>query len=161
MSGPRAESLNGVDVARLVETIGAIKQDRELAKFRFRATNTWLGGGHSQTSIRGCWELAERTRRARPLVLDGDEPPVLLGANKGPNAVEAVLRALASWLAVGIAYNAAVQGIEFRALEFDLEGELDLHGFLGCRGTCGPATRRYASRVASTVTRRTTSSTSW
>ena len=36
--------------------------------------------------------------------------PVLLGANQGPNAVEAVLHALASCLA---------------------DGQLDLHGFLG------------------------------
>jgi uncharacterized OsmC-like protein len=42
-----------------------------------------------------------------------------------------VLHALASCLAVGTAYNAAAQGIEIRSLRFDLEGELDLHGFLG------------------------------
>ncbi|MPY84493.1 MAG: OsmC family peroxiredoxin [Actinophytocola sp.] len=30
-----------------------------------------------------------------------------------------------------MSYNAAAQGIELRGLEFDLEGELDLHGFLG------------------------------
>jgi uncharacterized OsmC-like protein len=42
-----------------------------------------------------------------------------------------VLHALASCLAVGTAYNAAAQGIEIRSLRLDLEGELDLHGFLG------------------------------
>ncbi|GIW04369.1 MAG: hypothetical protein KatS3mg059_0989 [Thermomicrobiales bacterium] len=56
---------------------------------------------------------------------------MLLGTNAGPNAVEAVLHALASCLAVGFIYNAAAQGITVDALDFRLEGDLDLRGFLG------------------------------
>jgi uncharacterized OsmC-like protein len=67
--------------------------------------------------------------------MEGDEPPVLLGQNAGPNAVEAVLHALASCLAVGFVYNAAAQGIRVEALSFDLEGELDLRAFLGLTDT--------------------------
>ena len=55
----------------------------------------------------------------------------MLGQNAGPNAVEAVLHALASCLAVGFIYNAAAQGIKVDQLEFDIEGDLDLHAFLG------------------------------
>lgn len=44
---------NGVDVTRLVETVGAIQSDPTLAAFRFRATNTWLSGGHFRTAIKG------------------------------------------------------------------------------------------------------------
>lgn len=125
-------TINGVNVDQLVETIGLIEKDPGLATFRFRATNAWLGGGHSRTSIQGFWGAGqEDATREQPFVLEGDEPPVLLGANHGPNAVEAVLHALASCIAVGVAYNAAAQGIEIRSLEIDLEGELDLHGFLG------------------------------
>lgn len=132
MSTTTQEAPNGVNVAQLTETVGAIHTDPKLAAFRFRATNTWLGGGHSRTTIQGFWGAGqEDASRAQPFVLEGDEPPVLLGSNNAPNAVEAVLHALASCLAVGVAYNAAVQGIEIRSLEFDLEGELDLHGFLG------------------------------
>jgi uncharacterized OsmC-like protein len=64
-------------------------------------------------------------------VLEGDEPPVLLGNNAGPNAVEAVLHALAACLSVGFIYNAAAQGIHVQSLSFRLEGDIDLHGFLG------------------------------
>ena len=56
---------------------------------------------------------------------------MLLGENHAPNAVEAVLHALASCLSVGFAYNAAAQGIKVEKLEFELEGDIDLHGFLG------------------------------
>lgn len=123
---------NGVDLTQLTQTVGAIQADPRLAQFRFRAHNTWLDGGHSRTSIQGFWGAgAEDTSRTEPFLVDGDEPPVLLGANHAPNAVEAVLHALASCLAVGMAYNAAAKGINLRSLELDLEGELDLHGFLG------------------------------
>lgn len=123
---------NGVDVTQLVQTVEAITADPSLAAFRFRASNTWLGGGHSRTSIGGFYGAGtEDSSREKPFVLEGDEPPVLLGENTAPNAVEAILHALGSCLAVGISYNAAAKGIELRGLEFDLEGELDLHGFLG------------------------------
>ena len=132
MSATTQDTLNGVNVTQLVETVGAIQSEPGLAAFRFRAHNSWLGGGRSRTTIGAFWGAGqEDTSRETPFSLDGDEPPVLLGANQAPNAVEAVLHALASCLAVGFAYNAAAQGIEVRSLEFDLEGELDLHGFLG------------------------------
>lgn len=132
MSTTAGHTANGVNVTQLVETIDAIKADPKLATFRFRATNTWLEGGHSRTAIQGFWGAGQEDgSRSRPFHVEGDEPPVLLGGDQAPNAVESVLHALASCLAVGVAYNAAAQGIPVRNLEFDLEGELDLHGFLG------------------------------
>jgi uncharacterized OsmC-like protein len=123
---------NGVNIDQLVATINAIKDDPTLAQFRFRATNEWVNGGHSRTKIQSFYGAgAEDATRSQPFTFEGDEPPVLLGSNAGPNAVEAVLHALASCLAVGFVYNAAAQGIRVDSLEFDLEGEIDLHGFLG------------------------------
>ncbi len=127
-----ATTANGVDVAQLQETVGAIQQDPSLAEFRFRAHNRWEHGGHSRTEIRSFYGAGqEDDSRTQTFVIEGDEPPVLLGGNQAPNAVEAVLHALASCLAVGFAYNAAAKGIEVRDLEFELEGDLNLHGFLG------------------------------
>lgn len=124
--------LNGVNLDQLIGTVKAIQETPELARFQFRARNEWISGGHSRTEIRGFYGAnSEDTSRARPFILAGDEPPVLLGSNQGPNAVEAILHALASCLAVGFVYNAAAQGISVESLEFDLEGDLDLHGFLG------------------------------
>lgn len=124
--------VNGVNVTQLLGTIEAIKADPEIARFTFRARTRWASGGHSRTSIQGFFGAkAEDSSRAAAFVLEGDEPPVLLGENHGPNAVEAVLHALASCLAVGFSYNAAAMGIPVKKLELDLEGSLDLHGFLG------------------------------
>jgi len=124
--------VNGVNVDQLVGTINAIKGNPDLARFKFRAETEWIGGGHSRTRIQSFYGAgAEDTSRSKPFVLEGDEPPVLLGQNAGPNAVEAVLHALASCLSVGFVYNAAAQGIQVDSLEFKLEGDLDLHAFLG------------------------------
>lgn len=115
-----------------METINHIDENPELANFQFRATNEWVDGARSRTTITDFYGAGqEDTSRTEPFVMEGDEPPVLLGDNTAPNAVEAVLHALASCLATGVAYNAAARGIEIDSLEFDLEGELDLHAFLG------------------------------
>lgn len=127
-----ATQTNGVNVDQLVGTVQAIQENPDLAQFQFRATNAWVNGGHSRTTIRGFYGAgSEDTSRPETFVLEGDEPPVLLGNNIAPNAVEVVLHALASCLAVGFIYNAAAKGIQVEELEFDLEGNMDLHGFLG------------------------------
>lgn len=131
--------INGVDVERLVGTVGAIKANPELAKFNFRAQTKWMGGGHSRTSIQHFYGAgAADTSRVQPFVLEGDEPPVLLGQNAGPNAVEAILHALASCLAVGFIYNASARGIKVEQLDFSLQGDLDLHAFLGLGDSTRP-----------------------
>jgi len=124
--------VNGVNVDQLVATVQAIQEKPEIARFQFRAQNEWIDGGHSRTTIQGFYGAGQEDEsRSQPFVLEGDEPPVLLGGNAGPNAVEAILHALASCLAVGFVYNAAAQGITVESLNFDLEGDLDLQAFLG------------------------------
>ncbi len=143
-------SLNGVNVDQLVQTVEAIKADPGLARFTFRAANEWVGGGRCRTRVQGFYGAGqEDTSRTRPFVLEGDEPPVLLGTNAGPNAVETVLHALASCLAVGFVYNAAARGIRVESLEFTLDGDVDLHGFLGLSDRVRPGYQgiRVAYRV--------------
>jgi len=56
---------------------------------------------------------------------------VLLGADEHANPVEYVLHALAGCLTTTMAYHAAARGIVVDAVESQLEGDLDLRGFLG------------------------------
>jgi uncharacterized OsmC-like protein len=124
--------LNGVDIDQLVGTINAVKEQPDMAKFRFRANNKWVDGAHSRTSIKSFYGAGrEDDSRSRPFMMESDEPPVLLGENNGPNAVESVLHALASCISVGFIYNAAAQNIRVDDLEMELEGDIDLHAFLG------------------------------
>lgn len=136
------EKLNNVDLAQLSATIDAVRDDPGMAEFKFRAKNEWLGGAHSRTRIQGFWGAnQEDETRTEPFRIEGDEPEVLLGSDEAPNAVEAVLHALGSCLAVGFAYNAAAQGIEVESLEMDIEGDLDLRGFLGMSEDVRPGYR--------------------
>ena len=126
------QSLNGVNVDQLKNTVEAIKEQPDIAKFQFRANTQWLEGGHSRTEIQSFYGAGkEDDSREQPFVLESDEPPVILGGNQGPNAVESVLHALASCISVGFAYNAAAQGIKVDELELNVEGDIDLQGFLG------------------------------
>lgn len=143
---------NGVDLEKLTGTVEAVKASPALARFTFRAHNRWVRGAHSKTTIQGFYGTGkEDTSRKVPFVLEGDEPPVLLGDDAGPNAVEAVLHALASCLVVGFVYNAAARGIGIDSLELDLEGDLDLQGFLGLSKSVRPGYEgiRVVCRVGS------------
>ena len=123
--------VNGVDVNQLVATIDAVKENPELAQFRFRSKSRWEGGARSTTTFDSFYGVGSERQQACTQTLAGDEPAVLLGGDTAPNAVETVLAGLASCLAVGNAYNAAAQGIELDEVAFQLEGDLDLHAFLG------------------------------
>ena len=123
---------NGVNVTGVFEVIDAVKSDPELAQFKFRASNTWIDGGHNRSTIKsfyGC--KMEDSSRDTPFVLDADEPPVLLGQDTGANPVEYVLHALAACLTTSMVYHAAARGIEIEAVDSTLEGDIDLRGFLG------------------------------
>lgn len=130
-----ATSRNGIDVEGLLATIDAVKADPTLGNFTFRATSTWRDGTRNSGKIfRFSQAGLVDESRIGAFVLEGDEPPVLLGNNAAPNAVELLLQALGFCYAVGYAANAAAQGIELTALEFDVEGDLDVGPFLGLDG---------------------------
>lgn len=138
MASTPTSTRNGIDVEKLVATVGAIQQDPALARFQFRAHSEWQGGGKSLTTIDSLHGAGQEHARPRPFELRGDEPAVLLGGDTAPNAVETVLSALASCITVGYVYNAAARGITIESLTFDLEGDLDLQGFLGLSDTVRP-----------------------
>lgn len=125
--------VNGVNVDELFGTIDAIKSAPVIAKFRFRAQNKWMGGGHNRTTISNYHGARQEHERKAPFVLDADEPPVLLGNDMGPNPVEYALTALAACVTTGIVYHATARGITIRSMESRLEGDIDLQGFLGMR----------------------------
>jgi uncharacterized OsmC-like protein len=125
--------VNGVNVDELFGTINAIKKAPVIAKFKFRASNEWMGGGHTRTTIRNFYGTQQEHERKEPFVLDADEPPLLLGRDLGPNPVEYALTALAGCVTSAIVYHAAAKGVVIRSMESRLEGDIDLQGFLGIR----------------------------
>lgn len=125
-------NLNGVDVAALTDMIEEVTAKPSLGQARFRAQNTWLGGAFNRTSIQGFHAAGqEDASRAEPFLIDSDEPPVLLGENRGANAVEIALAALASCMTGTLVYYGAAMGIELEEVTATLEGDLDQRGLLG------------------------------
>lgn len=111
--------LNDVDLDTVGSLVAAIQEDPDTAQTTWRATVDWRGGFRSESTVR---EFAP---------VPSDEPPALGGTDSAANPVEQLLGALGNCLAVGYAANASAAGITLRDLRIDLEGDLDLHTFLG------------------------------
>ena len=123
---------NGVDTSVLFATLDAVKQQPELARFRFRATNVWLGGAHNRSTIKEFYGAGqEDTSRQSSFTIDAGEPAVLVGTDTGPNPAEALLHALAACLTTSLVYVAAARGVRLTRVESRLEGDMDLRGALG------------------------------
>ena len=127
----KPSSLNGVNVDQLFGNIDAIKNAPVLGKFKFRASNKWINGGHNHTTIKNFHGVQQEHDHANSFELDADEPPLLLGKDIGPNPVEYALTALAACVTTALVYHAAAKGIKLNAVESRLEGDIDLRGFLG------------------------------
>ena len=123
--------LNGVNVDQLFGNIDTIKNAPVLGKFKFRASNKWINGGHNHTTIKNFHGVQQEHDHANSFELDADEPPLLLGKDIGPNPVEYALTALAACVTTALVYHAAAKGIKLNAVESRLEGDIDLRGFLG------------------------------
>lgn len=120
---------NGINVTEYEEIVRAVREEPDLARFRFRARNRWDSGGLNRTTIEGFCGAGEEQGN-RSFVVEADEPPALLGEDQAPNPVEYVLHALAACLTSSIVYKAAARGIRVGSVESSLEGDLDARRFL-------------------------------
>lgn len=127
----RRTSVNGIDVGVLQETVRAMQSDPELGRCVFRARNYWLEGTRNRTTIDSYYAAKEEFAHRQPFDLHSDEAPILAGNDEAPNPVEHLLNALATCLTTAMVAHAAVRGIDIADLESEVEGEIDLRGFLG------------------------------
>src|SRR5215208_6413523 len=125
---------NGVDTATLFATLDAVKGQNEIAKFQFRASNTWLTGTHSRSTISGFYGAMQEMQHKSVTVVDADHPAVLVGSDEAPTPVEFLLHAIAACLTAGVANVAAARGVELTKVTSTVEGDIDLLGILGLSG---------------------------
>ena len=127
-----ATYVNGLNVQAAVDTIAALKADKSLAKFQFRARNTWINGGENRSTIRDFYGAGqEDSSRTASFEFTNGEPPVLLGNNEGANPVEFLLHALAGCVTTTFVLHAMARGITIKELSTELKGNIDLQGLLG------------------------------
>ncbi|MFY9317440.1 MAG: OsmC family protein [Burkholderiales bacterium] len=126
--------VNGVPVAALEGLVNAVKSDPKNGKTKWNAVTTWKGGFDCESKI-------------RDHTVHMDEPNALGGTDTAPNMVENVLAAYGSCLTVGYALNAALRGINLKALKVEVEGDLDLAGFLGLSAEVPPGFAGVRAKV--------------
>lgn len=101
--------LNDICIEAVGGLVSAIRTGHADPDTTWRASIGWEGGFRAATAVQP--ETAESP----------------------PNSVEQIFGALGSCLAIGYAANAALIGSEVTDLSVELEGNLDLHTFLGLR----------------------------
>ncbi len=109
---------NGLNTDCLGKAVETIKSDWQQGKSVWKATAKWNDGFAVDTESRG-------------FKFKVDEPDMLCGTDTAANPVEMVVQAYGSCLAIGFIMNATVRGIKVESLEIEVEGEIDLPGFLG------------------------------
>jgi hypothetical protein len=66
--------LNGVNVDQVFSTIDRIKEKPEIAKFSFRARNSWVSGTHNRATVKDFYGALQEDDSRAPLVFEIDEP---------------------------------------------------------------------------------------
>ncbi len=122
---------NGVDVPTLFATLDAVKGTNEIAKFQFRATNSWVDGVHSRSRYSGFYGAMQEMQHEHETIVESDHPAVLVGGDAAPTPVEYLLHAIAACLTAGIVNIAAVRGVELTHVSSEVTGDVDLLGILG------------------------------
>jgi uncharacterized OsmC-like protein len=123
--------LNGVNVTAVSNLINQITEDPEIGQTRWHLKNKWITCGQNQSRIESFYAAKQEIPHKEPFELKADEPAALAGDDTGPNPVEHLLNALGYCLTTTLVYHAAARGIKIDELEAELEGDIDLRGFLG------------------------------
>ena len=129
MSTTAAPEFNGVPTEKLFGTIAKLKENGELAAFRFSARNRWIEGTASQSSIYEWHGVGNDHVHVQEYEYAADHPT--LGHGHGPTPHEVVLHALASCITAGIATGAAARKIELTSVSSTVSGDMDVRGILG------------------------------
>ncbi len=132
------KSCYSLNIDHYRQFIRAVEADPARARFSFSAKTQWQGGALTETTARG------RTIHA-------DEPEALGGGDTALDPVELLLAALTSCVSIGLVTQAAKRGLDFEDFEIEVQGDLDLRGYLGLSDEIRPGYTRlnYTIRLQS------------
>ena len=122
---------NGVNVEFLLTARNMLAEQPEGANFKWRASNTWVNGTHSRSSVSGFFGLGEEQQSPHRVRLRRRSSRAVLLRGQGPTPVELLLVSLASCLTAGVAAVAQNREIQLRSVTATLEGDMDIRGILG------------------------------
>ena len=112
----------------------SFKRNPEDASVTFRSESSLIEGFHSRASL-------------RQHSIEVDEPKELGGSDQGPNPVELILAALGTCQEITYKAYATVLGIPIESVSVELEGDLDLQGFLALKDEVRPGYQQIRGTV--------------
>jgi uncharacterized OsmC-like protein len=126
-----ATTINGLEIDALRETVGEIEKDPGLGCCQFRLTNEWKKGAQNVNHIHSFYGARQEMQHQQTFDVPADEPPIIAGQDTAVTPTEYLLAALASCVTSSLVLQASLQGIELGRIESEVQGDLDLNGFMG------------------------------
>ncbi|WP_299888306.1 OsmC family protein [uncultured Lacinutrix sp.] len=121
--------LNNINIAGLSEYTNEVKENNIQGKASYGVELNWESGTKTTVSTKNM--ILGEHKLIRDFNFTIDEPTQLLGVNCAPNPAEYMLGGLAGCMAVTFMAGATAMAIEIDQLKLEIDGELDLQGFLG------------------------------
>jgi uncharacterized OsmC-like protein len=127
-----AEQVNDINVPKIKELDGMLRQHPAMAKVTVKVKSTWHRGTKCVVEI-GTIEASGQSLfpRTRKFVIMTDDPDVLGGVDSAPTPAETLVAALAGCVTSGIATNAALFDVPVDAIDLDMEADIDFRGVMG------------------------------
>ena len=122
---------NGVNVEALLGARQALAEAPQAARFKWRASCSWVRGTHSRSTVQSFFGLGAEQSHKTEFTYDADHPEVFAAEDKGATPVEYVLVGLAACLTAGVAAVAQNRGIQLRSVKASVEAGMDIQGILG------------------------------
>ena len=124
-----SEEVNGVPCDKLFGAIAKVRDDAEMAQFRFSARNEWVEGTASRSWIHEWYGMGGEHTHVERFDFAADHPT--LGHGHGPTPQEFVLHALAACVTAGIATGEAARNITLNSVSSKVSADIDVRGVLG------------------------------
>jgi uncharacterized OsmC-like protein len=122
---------NGVNVEALLGARQALAEAPQAARFKWRASCSWVRGTHSRSTVQSFFGLGAEQSHKSEFTYEADHPEVFAAEDKGATPVEYVLVGLAACLTAGVAAVAQNRGIQLRSVKASVEAGMDIQGILG------------------------------
>lgn len=122
---------NGVNVEALLGAREAMTGAPAAAQFKFGASNEWVNGTHSRSTIEKFFGVGEEQSHRQPYTLETDHPEIFASADNAVTPPEMVLAGLAGCLTAGVASVSQNRGIQLKSVKATVVADMDLAGILG------------------------------
>ncbi|MFF3559255.1 OsmC family protein [Streptomyces sp. NPDC002574] len=140
--------INEIDVDALQNSVDTIRARPALGRATFAVDGSSRGGYRVTTRTGALTQGGERDgTRVAKFEMHSDEPVAALGTDTAPSPAEYVLHALAGCYTVTITTHAALRGVDLKGIRLELEGDIDMRGFLGIDAQVRPGLQQIRVRV--------------